>query len=174
MRRLLHEEVCGSAERVIGILVLGRRKIFRRVHESIGDGVGMEVTVNGDEGEVAVAVGVLAGRAMRAVRGCGSGDPFTGSLAADFRSRGSAPGDQWAGEGEEQECDGRFMHEVVPPRYLPAAAAEFSQHAAQVLQVLSAEQVLNSAESLRLKLKICGNLEELAIPGCSEYISGCR
>ncbi len=64
---LFHEEVGRSAESVIGVLVLSRRKIFRRIHQSIGDGVGVEVAVYGNEGEVAVTVGVVSGRAVWAV-----------------------------------------------------------------------------------------------------------
>ena len=83
---LLHEEVGGSAECVVGILVLGWREVFWRIHESIGDGVGVEVAVDWNEREIAVAVGVVALGAMWAVGGGGSGDPFAGALAADFRS----------------------------------------------------------------------------------------
>lgn len=56
------------------------------------------------------------------------------------------------------------MHGLFPQEICRRSAAEFSRHAAQVLQVLSAEQALDSAESLRLGWKICGISEELAIP----------
>ena len=63
--------------------------------------------------------------------------------------------------------------ECFPREICRRPAAEFSQHAAQVLQVLSAERALNSAESGRLMQKIRGISTELAIPGWSEYISTC-
>lgn len=66
MRGLFHEEVGGPAESVVRVLVLGGGQIFRRVHQPIGNCVGMEVTVDGNEGQVAVSVGMVPWGAVSA------------------------------------------------------------------------------------------------------------
>jgi hypothetical protein len=73
--RLFHEEIGGPTECVVGVLVLSGRQVFGWIHEPIRNGIGVEITVYGNKGKVAVPLGVVARRAVAA-----SGVATVGSL----------------------------------------------------------------------------------------------